>query len=108
MCATTADRRKHPRRPMASSLEFYHEPSQKTFPARCVDISPGGLLMYIPAAAPVQVGHAMRITSGLASRPQSQSPREQAIEATIVRVERRPLLSIGSIAVGVQFGEYIS
>ena len=52
MCASpTADRRAHTRYPLATSVEFHHGPSQRNFPARCVDISTAAALkqMIVPS-----------------------------------------------------------
>lgn len=94
MSETTADRRKHRREASSATVQFFHGPSRREFPGRCLDISEGGLMMYVPAAAPVQAGQAIRL----------QMPQSAPLDARIVRVDRQRLLSKGHIAVGVQFG----
>lgn len=97
------ERRKHQRYPLATSVEFHHGPSQRSFPARCVDISAGGMLMYVPAATPVQPGHPVQVTIGSVSRPEFAGLSERPVDATIVRVDRQALLSAGHLAVGLRF-----
>jgi len=97
------ERRKHQRYPLATSVEFHHGLSQRSFPARCVDISAGGMLMYVPAATPVQPGHPVRVTVGSVSRPEFAGLSERPVDATIVRVNRQALLSAGHLAVGLRF-----
>ena len=65
-----ADRRRHQRYPLATSLQFYHGPSQRDFPGRCVDISKGGMLMYVPAGVPIRPGDPVRLTLGGVGRPE--------------------------------------
>lgn len=104
MCASPAvDRRKHPRCPHSTSLEFYHEPSERQFPGRCVDVSAGGLMMYVPASTPVQPGHNVRMSSSGLSRPELAGLDTDDINGTVVRVDRSALLRMGHIAVGIRF-----
>jgi len=104
MCASPAvDRRAHTRYPLATSVEFHHGPSQRNFPARCVDISAGGMLMYVPAATPVQPGHPVRLQMGAVSRPEFAGLADKPISATVVRVDRRSILSSGHLAIGLRF-----
>ena len=98
-----ADRRQHQRYPLATSLQFYHGPSQRDFPGRCVDISKGGLLMYVPVVTPVQPGQAIRLAVGSVSRPEFAGLSETPLDATVVRVDRHAILSSGQLAVGVRF-----
>jgi len=103
MCATTADRRKNPRHPLATSVEFYHAASRKSYPGRCIDISNGGLMMFVPATAPLQVGHSLSVSIGSVNRPEFANLGTEPMTATVVRVERRTLISMGSVAVGIRF-----
>ncbi|MBS3820981.1 MAG: hypothetical protein GVY16_08790 [Planctomycetes bacterium] len=48
-----AERSQHQRHPLITSVLFYHGPSHREFPGRCVDISNGGLQMCVPAASPL-------------------------------------------------------
>ena len=98
-----ADRRRHQRYPLATSLQFYHGPSQRDFPGRCVDISKGGLLMYVPVVTPVQPGQAIQLAVGSVSRPEFAGLSETPLDATVVRVDRHAILSSGQLAVGVRF-----
>jgi c-di-GMP-binding flagellar brake protein YcgR len=101
----SAEKRKHARHPLTTSVQFYHGPSQRTFPGRCADISTGGLMMYVPAAAPVQPGQPIRLTIGSLNRPEFARLSERPIGATIIRVDRQSLLKSGHLAVGVRFDE---
>ena len=98
-----ADRRRHRRYPLPTSVQFYHGPTQRELPGRCVDISSGGMLMYVPASSPVRPGQPLRLTVGSVNRPEFAGLSESPIEATIVRVDRNALLKAGHLAVGVRF-----
>jgi len=98
-----ADRRRHVRYPMATTVQFYHGPSRREFPARTVDISSGGLLMYIPASVPVAPGQPIRLTIGCHNRPELAGLGDHPLDATIVRVDRHKMLSLGHLPVGVRF-----
>ena len=99
------DRRAHPRYPLPTSIQFYHGPTQRDFPGRCVDISLGGLLMYVPASTPVQPGQPIRIVVGALNRPEFAGLGRKPVDGVIVRVNRNALLSEGHLAVGVRFAE---
>ena len=99
----SAERRRHQRYPLATSIEFFHGPSRRDFPARCVDISEGGMLMYVPAKTPVQAGQPIRLNLQGVTRPDVGYMAEEPMDATVVRVDRQKLLSIGHVAVGVKF-----
>lgn len=104
MCAApSVDRRQHRRHPMAVGVRFHHSQSQRDFPARCVDVSRGGMLMYVPAAAPLKPGHAVRLTVGDDVREEFAYLSEKPIDAAVVRVDREKLLQLGHLAVGVKF-----
>jgi hypothetical protein len=103
--APKAERRQHSRQPLSVNVKFFHEPSQHAFSARTVDASPAGLLMYVPAVAPLQVGHILRVNLGELPQPQHASLSGREFSATVVRVDRRRLIPHGHIAVGVKFSE---
>ena len=98
-----ADRRQNPRHPLSTGIQFYHGPSQRDFPARCANISSGGMLMYVPANVPVQPGQPIRLTAGSVNRPEFSGLSERPLEATIVRVDRAGLLNGAQVGVGVRF-----
>lgn len=98
-----ADRRKHARCPLAMSVSFQHLPSHRDFPARCVDISRGGMMMYIPATAPVQAGHPIRLTLKDMNLPELEDLSGKTVDAHIIHVNRKPLIPMGHLAMGVQF-----
>ncbi len=99
------DRRRHQRYPLPTGVQFYHSPSQREFPARCVDVSKGGLLMYVPASVPVHPGQPIRVNIGGVDRPEFAGMGEGPLDATVVRVDRYALLSMGHLAVGIRFAQ---
>ena len=99
------ERRVSPRYQLAAGVQFFHGPSRRDLPGRCVDISSSGLLMYVPAASPVRPGQAIRLTIGAISLPELAGLSGSPIEGTIVRVDRRALLAEGHLAVGVRFAQ---
>ena len=103
---SSTERRRHPRHPLATSVQFYHGPTQRDFPGRCVNVSAGGMLMYVPPNIPVQVGHPLRLTAAGASRPEFAGLRGQTVDATITRVDREKYLS-GHLGVAVRFATFV-
>jgi len=101
----STERRQHQRFPLSTSVQFYHDPSQRDFPGRCANISAGGMLMYVPAATPLQPGHGIRLNLGSVNRPEFANLGDGTVYATVVRVDRKALLVAGSLAVGVRFAE---
>ena len=101
--STAKERRIHQRIPLTTSIQFQHDPSQRAFPARCVDISAGGLRMYVPATTPVQPGHTVRLDTMGLNRPDVPATEADTVLATVVRVDRRSLLSAGNLAIAVRF-----
>ncbi len=101
--ASSIDRRKHARHPLPTSVEFHHGPSHRDFPGRCVDLSKGGMLMYVPASTPVQPGDSLRVQLGSMNRPEFAELGAAPVEASIARVNRQSLLDVGYLAVGVRF-----
>ncbi|HET6430198.1 MAG TPA: PilZ domain-containing protein [Phycisphaerae bacterium] len=103
MSETSNERRQHIRHPMATTVEMYHGPSGRQFTARTVDMSRGGVLIYLPAATPVAPGHPVLLSIGSPGRPELGGLCDQPVEATIVRVDRNGLLQHGHLPVGVRF-----
>ena len=101
----STERRSHPRYPLVTSVEFFHGPSQREFPARCVNISLGGLKMYVPAATPGRPGQAIRLAIDGVSRPEFAPLGRGSVDATIVRVDRQAMIQEGDLAVGVRFAQ---
>jgi len=99
----SVDRRQHARRPLAASVQFHHAPSKRDFPGRCVDVSEGGMLLYVPANTPIQAGHPIRLRMPKPPPAAGDDPTYEPVDATVVRVDRHGLLSMGHIAVGVKF-----
>ena len=101
MCATpTAERRVHRRHPFAGRVSIFHEPTQRVLPARSVDISEGGMLMYVPVSTPVKPGQPIRLSVEGAGPPEFGP---EPVDCRIVRVDRHSLTTQGHLAVGVQF-----
>ena len=104
MCASpTAERRQHVRYPLAMSVYFQHVPSGREFPARCVDISAGGLLLYVPAAVPVRAGHAVTLTLEGIKNPLFTDLSGRVLHAQVVGVDRRALTTMGHLAMRMKF-----
>jgi len=99
------ERRISPRYQLATGVRFVHGPSRRDFPAKCVDISKSGLLMYVPAAAPVRPGQTVRMTLGSIDLEELAGLSDTTINGTIVRVNRQALLAEGHLAVGVRFAQ---
>ncbi len=102
---SSADRRRSQRVPMAVAVQFFHGPTQREFPARSVDVSEGGMLMYVPAGAPVAAGQAVRVCVSAPTRPEFAGLAGKDITATIVHVDRQKMLVAGHLPVGIRFEE---
>ncbi|MFW6065350.1 MAG: PilZ domain-containing protein [Planctomycetota bacterium] len=100
---SAVERRKHRRCPMPARVNFHHSPSRRDWPGRCVDVSHGGMLMYVPASVPIQPGHPIQVKMEAISRPEYVGLGEKDVPATVVRVDRHAMLSMGHLAVGVRF-----
>ena len=105
---SSTERRAHRRYPLATSISFFHDQSQRNFPGRCIDVSDGGMMMYIPATSPIQAGQAIRLAVGSIDRPEFAELGEKTVDATVVRVDRHSLLTFGHIAVSVKFGPAVA
>jgi hypothetical protein len=103
--AASTERRLHPRYPLVTSVEFFHGPSQRAFPARCANISLGGLKMYVPAATPVRPGQPIRLAIDGLNRPEFAPLGQGAVDGTIVRVDRQAMIHEGDLAIGVRFAQ---
>ncbi|MFP4141253.1 MAG: PilZ domain-containing protein [Planctomycetota bacterium] len=101
--ASAKDRRAHQRFPLATSVQFHHAQSRRDFPGRSVDLSGGGMLMYVPATAPVHTGQTIKLNLGHVPISEVPDFAGRDVNATVVRVDRNTLLSSGHIAVGVHF-----
>jgi len=99
--AGSVDRRQHRRRPLATAVQSYHGPSQLEFTARSVDISEGGLLIHVPARLPIKPGDVLQITLSDVPNPEFADLIGRTIDATVVRVNRQSLLSVGYVSVGL-------
>lgn len=103
-----ADRRRHVRYPLATTVEFFHGPSRRAYPARSADVSAGGMMMFVPVGTPVAPGQPIRLTFGSHDRPEFGRLSERPMDATIVRVDRQRMLSSGHLPVGVRFFQPVS
>lgn len=97
------DRRRHARYPLNTRVGFYHAPTQREFPARCANISQSGMMMYVPAATPVQPGQPIRVSVDAVYRPELAGLSGEPIDGTVVRVDRMAMMRSGHLAVGVRF-----
>ncbi|MDP6637216.1 MAG: PilZ domain-containing protein [Phycisphaerae bacterium] len=98
---TSNERRQDTRYPMATSLQFHHGPSKREVPARSVDVSDSGMLMYVPATTPVRAGQSVYVNmAGISGRSAATAG---PVQATIVRVDRADMTSKGYLGVGVRF-----
>lgn len=96
------ERRRHQRHPLATSIAFYHGPTQRDFPGRCMNISSGGMLMYVPPNVPVQVGQPIRMSAASVQRPEFAGLGGEPVDATITRVDRGEYLG-GQLGVAIRF-----
>jgi len=99
---TSTERRRHRRHPLPTSIQFYHGPSQRDYPGRCVNVSSGGMLMYVPPNVPIQVGHPIRLSTASMHRPEFAGLCGESVDATVTRVDRGKYLS-GQLGVAVRF-----
>lgn len=98
---TSDERRQHIRYPMSTGLQFHHGPSKREVPARAVDLSESGMMMYVPATTPVRAGQAIYVNmAGIGGKPMTGTT---PVQATIVRVDRQQMTSKGYLGVGVRF-----
>jgi c-di-GMP-binding flagellar brake protein YcgR len=102
-----ADRRVHRRRPAPASVRVEHLASHRQFPARAVDASAGGMLMYVPATTPVKVGQTIRLAINDVAPPDLAGLAGADLPATIRRVDRHALINVGHLAIGVEFDQPI-
>jgi hypothetical protein len=97
------ERRAQKRFAQAAGVQFHHDLSGRDFPGRCVDVSQGGLQMYVPAATPVQPGQAVRLALSGITEPALAALGGKSLNATVVRVDRQALTQKGQLAIGVKF-----
>ena len=98
-----SDRRKHPRQVLAAPISFHHQATGKDLPGRCVDISDGGLRMYVPANTPVKPGQSILISLVRSENKVLGPLGDQPLPGKVVHVNRYTLISTGQLAVGVAF-----
>ncbi len=99
----TSERRVHRRHAFAGRVSVFHEPTQRAFPARSVDVSEGGMLMYVPVSTPVKAGQPIRLSVEGAEPSELAALGPEPVDCRIVRVDRHGLTTQGHLAVGVQF-----
>lgn len=100
-----AERRAHPRHAVAQSVQFWHAPSRRSFPARSADLSQGGIKVCLPAAVPAITGQAVRLRIGESASAGDNllGLAGRDLDATIVRIDRNALMKDGYVTVGLQF-----
>ena len=99
-----SERRQHPRFKLVTKVDFHHGPTDRDFPAKSVDISAGGMMMYLPATVPVHKGQSVNVTVGSSDSPEFAG-LDETIFGKITRVDREPLLATGNIAISVKFND---
>ena len=98
---TCNERRQHARYPMSTSLQLHHGPSKREVPARSIDVSESGILMYVPATTPVRAGQAVYVNlAGVRGKPMAGA---RPVQGTIVRVDREQMTSKGYLGIGIRF-----
>lgn len=107
---SSAERRAHPRRDVWAAVRFYHPSSGRQLPARSLNVSRGGMWMHVPADAPLREGETIRLEELPGPQGGRYTPAEgqPPLEATVLRVDRRELLTSGRVAVGVQFARLLA
>lgn len=98
-----SERRKHVRYPIATAVKLLHAPSGREFPARSVDASRGGLLMYVPVGTPVAVGQQVSVGLGAIECPELTALANTTHSGRVVHVDRLRMPSVGYLPVGVRF-----
>lgn len=101
--AAPAERRQHQRRTVVVTARLAHDPSGRSFPCQCVDISSGGARLLVPATMPVREGHVVQIEPAEALADQLGGLAVRELAAAVVRVDRDSLLAGGHLTVGVRF-----
>jgi hypothetical protein len=59
--------------------------------------------MYVPVSAPFQAGHEITLELHSQLEDDLAALSKGPLHATVVRVDRRKLISLGQLAVGVKF-----
>ncbi|SRR5690554_172120 len=98
-----SERRKHPREKIEAPLRFYHATVEREFPARCIDVSGGGIGVAIPPTTPVKPGQNVRVLRASGKDVSSLFLADDTIEATVARVDRGGLTTSGQLVVGLAF-----
>ena len=97
-----SDRRRHARSKIAAPVKFYHASANKGYPARCIDVSPGGMGMVVSPVAPIKAGQHVQVIAPEAQSLAEQLPPGDKIDATVARVERGALPTGGQVVVGLK------
>jgi c-di-GMP-binding flagellar brake protein YcgR len=84
-------------------MRFHHVISDREYVGRTVDVSDGGLRMYVPAVAPLRTGQSIRLPLGEVGLPKLAPQGDRTLDARIVRVDRDGLAETGQVLVGVEF-----
>jgi hypothetical protein len=105
-----AERRESVRTATQGRAMFYHPSSGRELPGRTINVSRGGLWMYVPPHAPLRRGQEIQflelpeMAGGRADEQAASASRARPLPATILRVDRATLVSAGRISVAVRFG----
>ena len=99
---SVAERRRHPRLNCIAAVGLAHQASGREFRARCLDASVGGVLLRVPADAPLAAGQYVTVNFPAGSStdlPFAAAPHH----GVIVRVDRSSLLAHGHNQAAVAF-----
>ena len=100
-----SERRRHPREKLEVPLRFYHASAQREFPARCIDVSGGGMRVTIPVTTPLSTGQQVQVLRASGKDVQSLFLLDDKIDATVARIDRGGLTTTGQLVVGLKFQE---
>ncbi len=101
-----SERRRHTRYSYSTNLRFRREDG-RALPARCVDISSGGMLLNVLSYQDLYAGQTISLDLDsddvLDTFPDVYLPSSHVLQATIVRIERGRLSSNGYMSIAVEF-----
>ncbi len=111
-CVAVKERRIHRRYVYPRNLRFRSEASLRKLPARCVNISSGGMLLNIFHHSGLRVGQDVVLSLPTHESPPSFPglclPRAGELVATIVRIEREGVKTNGYMRIGVEFAHRLN
>ena len=106
-----AERRSHPRLAVFGGVRFQHPASRREIAGRLVDLSRGGLRMYVPPDAPLRAGQTIRLLDLPGRQHVCEGPSEASedplapLDAVVIRVDRSALARDGKVAIAARFDQ---